>query len=277
VKIIIPAAVVLAIVLAVWRVDAVSSAMLARHYPEPERPLAVKPEPAMAADGARLAHLDGCTGCHGDALTGGVEYSGNLGTVLVAPNLTRVVRHRSDAELASAIRFGVKPDGTSLIEMPAERYLRSSDEDIAAVIAYLRSLPEKPDTAGKTRWGIDGRAMLAMGLMPASAEGLRVSDRGPTHTPSDAIARGRYLTQVHCSGCHGEKLQGEPEEDSPDLRFSIQHYSLAAFETFFTTGIARKGHGTDTMTPTIKHRLHYLTKEDVDAIFTYLNHTKAGE
>ena len=36
-------------------------------------------------------------------------------------------------------------------------------------------------------------------------------------------------------------------------------------------------HGTDTMTPTIKHRLHYLTDGDVRAIYVYLNETKAGD
>ena len=277
-KLAIAAAVALGLIaLAVWRIEAASARILATRYPQPAAPLAVTPTPAMAANGERLARLDGCASCHGKALTGRVIVSGFLGTKLVAPNLTALARHRSDEQLAAAIRYGVRRDGTSLINMPVGKFLRSSDSDIAAIIAYLKSLPARPDAAGRTHWGFGGRAMLAMGLMPIEAAMLDRSQRGPHQTPTAPMARGHYLTQVYCTVCHGPDLTGEPQQDSPGLRFSIKHYSLAVFERFFTTGIARKGHGTQTMTPMIKARFRYMTKQDVRAIFTYLNNSKPGE
>ena len=265
------------IALAAWRIEAASARILTARYPQPDTPLALPPSADMAAEGERLVHLDGCTSCHGEALTGRVIFSGSFGTRLVAPNLTALPRHRSNAQLAAAIRYGVKPDGTSLIDMPVAKFLRSSDGDIAAIIAYLRSLPQRPDAAGKTQWGFGGRAMLAMGLIKVEARRLDRSQRGPKQTPGEPMARGRYLTQVYCSGCHGADLGGNPEEYSPDLRFAIKHYSPAVFARFFTTGVGRKGHGTHTMTPMIKSRFRHLTKADVRAIFVYLNNSKAAK
>lgn len=258
----------------VWRVEAASAQRLAMRFAKPAAPLAVTPDASMAADGERLAKLDGCTGCHGKALTGTLIFSGPFGTRLAAPNLTALAHRHSDAQLATAIRYGIKPDGTSLVGMPTGKFLRSSDSDIAAIIAYLKSLPQKPDATGKTQWGFGGRALLAMGLMPLTANAADPWTRGPRQTPTEPMARGRYLTEVHCTGCHGPELGGNPEEDSPDLRFSIKHYSPAAFARFFRTGQGRIGHGTETMTPLIKERLHNLTEADVQAIYLYLKNSR---
>jgi len=262
------------IAIAAWRIGAASTRTLGTRYPLPANPLTVTPAPEMAKDGARLAHLNGCFSCHGADLAGRVIFTGWFGTRIVAPNLTRLARHRTDAELALAIRFGLKPDRTSLIDMPSARYVKSSDGDVAAIIAYLRTLPERPDTAPKPRWRFGGRALLAMKLLPVAAPMVDRSARGPIRTPTAPRALGHYLTQSQCAVCHGPDLAGEPEEDSPSLRFSIRHYSLGVFERFFATGRPRKGHGTQTMTPLIKRRLHYLTKADIRAIYVYLNTKK---
>jgi mono/diheme cytochrome c family protein len=117
--------------------------------------------------------------------------------------------------------------------------------------------------------------MLATGLIPIAAQHLHPSERGPLSTPVAPLALGRYLTHTQCSACHGRHLSGEADVDSPDLRFAIKHYSLAAFESFFRTGIGQLGHGTSTMTPLIRRRFHLLTKAEVRAIYLYLNHSTA--
>jgi mono/diheme cytochrome c family protein len=197
-------------------------------------------------------------------------FSGWFGTRIVAPNLTRLARQETDAQLATAIRYGIKRDGTSVTEMPSKEFIKSSDSDVAAIIAYLRTLPERPDATGKTRWRFDGRAMLAIGTLPSEAAMVNTSARGPLQTPNSPLARGRYITQSHCSVCHGPDLSGETIEGSPDLRVSIEHYSLTAFEHFFRTGEGQIGHGTGTMTKMIRSRFKYLTATDVNAIYIYL-------
>jgi mono/diheme cytochrome c family protein/cytochrome c551/c552 len=232
--------------------------------------LSVPPTLSVVNDGNRLAHINGCFSCHGDQLTGHVLLNSWFGTRLVAPNLTRIAHQETDAQLAAAIRCGVKHDSTSVIEMPCNEFIKSSDSDIAAIIAYRRTLPERPDAAGKTLWRFDGRAMLAMGLLPSEAAMVNTSERGPLQTPESPLALGRYITQSHCTVCHGPDLSGETDEDSPDLRVSIEHYSPTAFEHFFKTGEGQLGHGTGTMTKMIRGRFQYLTASDVHAIYVYL-------
>jgi mono/diheme cytochrome c family protein len=258
------------IIAAAWGIESISTQALLAHHALPAQALAVMPSPSTANDGNRLAHVDGCFGCHGDQLTGRVVFNGWFGTQIVAPNLTRLAHQETDAQLAAAIRYGVNRDGTSVIEMPSKEFIKSSDSDVAAIIAYLRTLPERPDLVGKTRWRFDGRTMLVMGLLPSESTMVNASDRGPLQTPKSPLELGRYITQSHCSVCHGPDLSGKTIESSPDLRVSIVHYSPTAFEHFFRTGDGQIGHGTGTMTKMIRSRFKYLTVADVDAIYLYL-------
>ncbi len=265
------------VALLVWRIEAGSARILTAVHPLPAHPLAVTPSPAMAQQGARLVHVNGCADCHGDNLTGGVEFSGWFGSRLVAPNLTRLAHRDSDAQLAAAIRFGIKPNGTSVIDMPSDRFVANSDADIAAMIAYLRGLPQKPDTAGQTRWRIDGRAILAMGLLPAEAGMIDLSRRGPVQTPSQPLELGRYITRTQCSACHGRDLSGDTANDSPDLQIAIRHYSLASFRHFFATGQASSHHQAPTMERMIRRQFHYLTPAEVDGLYAYLTRNHSAD
>lgn len=256
--------------LAVWRIEAASARILTATHTPPAKPLALAPSQDMVQEGARLVRVSGCAACHGDKLTGAVEFSGWFGSRLVAPNLTRLARHDSAAQMATAIRFGIKPNGTSVIDMPSDRFVATSDADIAAMIAYLRSLPEKPDTGGKTRWRIGGRTVLAMGLLPAEASMVDRSRRGPLQTPTEPRALGHYVTETQCSACHGSSLSGDTANDSPNLRVAIRDYSLAAFRHFFKTGQAVSHHQASVMKRMIHNQFHYLTGNEVNGIYAYL-------
>lgn len=109
------------------------------------------------ADGAYLARIMDCAGCHMPrgadgapifeaGLSGGTvgfEIPG-LG-VFWAPNLTPSAGGLggwTDAEIADAIRGGVRPDGRVLAPaMPWAAYAALTDADAEALVAYLRSMP----------------------------------------------------------------------------------------------------------------------------------------
>ena len=67
----------------------------------------------------------------------------------VAPNITpdpeTVIGKWTEAQLVRAIREGIRPDG-SLIgpPMPIEFYHRMADDDVKAIVAYLKSLKPLP-------------------------------------------------------------------------------------------------------------------------------------
>ena len=71
---------------------------------------------------------------------------------LVATNLTRgqggLGADYTDQDLVRAIRHGVGR-GKSLVFMPSESFQRYSDEDLAAIIAYLRTIPPVDDMPWK--------------------------------------------------------------------------------------------------------------------------------
>src|SRR5262249_36819224 len=162
----------------------------ARSAPLPD--LEVAPTPERIARGKALA--DGfCSGCHSKTgtLTGGVDLGKHLAVPVgsfVSANLTPAgaLRRWSDGQIFRAIRNGVGADGRWLIFMSYTNAGRLSDDDIEALIAYLRSLPaageqtpEPPDRLNPL-----GAAMLGAGLLPggnpAMTRGLTPRPKGPT-------------------------------------------------------------------------------------------------
>jgi mono/diheme cytochrome c family protein len=114
-------------------------------------------EPADLARGAYLARIMDCGGCHTPRRPDGMpepdaELAGGtfgfelpgLG-VFWPSNLTpdrTGLGGWTDAQIADAIRLGLRPDGRALAPvMPWQSYGALTDADTAALIAYLRTLP----------------------------------------------------------------------------------------------------------------------------------------
>ena len=79
---------------------------------------------------------------------GGFEFHGPWGTS-VAPNLTKHedgLEGYSDAELKTMITTGVRPDGSRMLPpMGYHHYAMMTEDDLDAVVMYLRQLPPLPD------------------------------------------------------------------------------------------------------------------------------------
>ncbi len=106
--------------------------------------LAVAPVGGTIAQGRYIAA--GCVGCHGENYAGAEVHGAPPGTPL-SPNLTPAGRVSTwtEAEFVSAIRTGVRPDGTTMNElMPWKAFSQRSDEELKSVYAYLRTLPSAP-------------------------------------------------------------------------------------------------------------------------------------
>jgi len=109
--------------------------------------------------GAYLAKVMDCAGCHMPRGTDGVPIfeaglsGGNVGFeipgmgIFWAPNLTPSktgLGSWSDGEIATAITGGLRPDGRSLAPaMPWPAYAALDENDVSALVAFLRSLPAK--------------------------------------------------------------------------------------------------------------------------------------
>lgn len=102
----------------------------------------------------------------------------------------------TDAQLALAIREGVRPD-KSLIgpPMPVPFYRHLSDDDLAAIVTYLRAQPAVKIAQPKSKYNI---------ALPANYGAPVKSVKAPP--ASDQRAYGEYLANIgHCMDCHSPR------------------------------------------------------------------------
>jgi len=207
-------------------------------------------DPAVIAHGAYVVNaLAHCSACHGngestnkhelpadardlrggyvlDAGPFGVFYPANL-----TPDAETGIGKLSDAQLARAIRHGVKHTG-QFAPLMSFAVGPMSDEDLTAVVSYLRTLPPIKNPVPQDEWGFLAKAL-------SSKFNPRMSKAKPYVPPSEtpSVARGDYLANgpALCFGCHtptdptagfaeiGARFSGgaEPEPDVVDDRYEV--------------------------------------------------------
>jgi mono/diheme cytochrome c family protein len=142
---------------------------------------------------------------HGAPHLPGMELAGQviqfpgLPGVVVAPNLTPDPETGSanwtDDEIARSIREGIGHDGRTIFPMmPYSAYREISDEDVASIVVYLRSVPAVHNPLPKTKINFPVNYLVRRVPQPLTSP---VS--GPD--PHDAVKRGKYLATMGC-GCH---------------------------------------------------------------------------
>jgi len=156
----------------------------------------------------------GCGNCHSplgpDGYIPGQELAGRLvekndAFTAIAPNLTPAshIAGWSDAELAKAIREGIRPDGSIIgPPMPFAMYRGLSDSDLAAVVAFLRTIPPVENDPGKSQYNIP--------LPPAYGPPVASVDDKPRGATAEY---GAYLAGpvAHCMECHSPMTPQGPD------------------------------------------------------------------
>jgi hypothetical protein len=171
--------------------------------------------PARRVRGEYLVKsVTACFDCHSDApaqwrpgeapaftaLGSGRVVINEAGFVLAAPNITSDIETGAgswtDDQLARAIREGIGHDGRTLFPMmPYQNYKYLSDEDLASIIVYIRSLPPIHNELPKGHIPFPLSRLINTAPEPIT-HGLLVDG-------SDPVARGRYLTKIgNCEYCH---------------------------------------------------------------------------
>ena len=93
--------------------------------------------------GERLSYILGCKGCHGEKLQGDNVTPGDAGMGdMWASNITLRMANYDDAAFAKFLREGEVHDGRKMVFMPIESLQYLSDADVAALTAYLRTVPK---------------------------------------------------------------------------------------------------------------------------------------
>lgn len=116
----------------------------------------------------------------------------------LTPDSTVGIGRRSDGELARMLRHGVRADGHAAI--PFMTAQNASDEDLVALISFLRSQPPVRHEVPDRQPSFVGKAVLAFVIKPI---GPRATP--PATSPTGAtVERGAYLANglAACVGCH---------------------------------------------------------------------------
>ena len=252
--------------------------LLGRRIDRPVPSLRVAADADFIAHGRHVAEMR-CLGCHStmrsDSLPLGGGYVGIFDdplhldrATLPFPNLTPAgpLATWSDGEIARAIREGIRNDGRALVFMPSVAYHGMSDEDLSALIAYLRSQPTVPNRPARRHINWFGALLVGLGIAPTS---LQPAITGPIAavSPSDTVAYGGYLARsLRCRECHGHELRGSM---GPDLHAYAQQYP----ESLFVRSVQRGRRATDgspvnERMPTKAFKR--LTRDELSALYRWL-------
>lgn len=223
------------------------------------------------AHGERLSRVLGCTGCHGEDLSG-EDWSDELGTLWTA-NLTRSAAANDDAELEALIKTGRRTD-RDLWGMPSHLFTQLDAEDLAAVAAYVRSKPVAGETHPEPTFSKQLLAEIEKGNLSSSrAEVAKLGeawppDAGPRH------ALGRYIVRATCAECHTMQLRGGTpplpgQPARPDLRIAAS-YDRADFVRLMREGVAAGDRKLGLMGEVARGRYSHFTDAEIAAVHNYL-------
>ena len=265
-----------------------------------------EPTPARLERGRYMVNsVYGCVGCHserdekapgkpplqnklgaGTIFMEGADLPGNV----VAPNLTPDPETGtgtwSDDMLARAIREGIAHDGRTLFPlMPYQNYRAMPDDDLASVIAYLRTLAPVKNSLPKTEIIFPVKYLIRSTPEPIDA---------PVPQPdlSDPVKRGAFLVRMaSCGDCHTPQDKGQVKAGmnlaggllfktpqatvmaaniTPDAS-GISYYDEELFLQALRTGKV-KARSLSYIMPWSLYR--GMTDEDLKAIFAYLKTIK---
>jgi mono/diheme cytochrome c family protein len=204
-----------------------------------------------------------------------------------APNLTSDpetgIGSFSDDALARAIREGIGNDGRTLFPiMPYPKFRSMTDEDLASIVVYLRSLPPVKNRPPKSEVPFPLNRLINSMPQPINAP--------VTADLSTPEKRGEYIvTMAACADCHtptddqGAELPGMSFAGGFKLTFTgipavtsqnitpgvngIPYYTESLFVEVFRTGRVRERK----LSP-LKPTQFYgkMREEDLKAIFAYL-------
>jgi mono/diheme cytochrome c family protein len=126
---------------------------------------------------------------------------GTLYTKNLTPDPETGIGRYSDPQIARMLRHGVRPDGRASIPLLMP-FSDTSDEDIVAILSYLRAQPPVRRVVPQNEWTLLGKVLKVF----VSAAQPKTDGNPPRTSPpqESTPVRGEYLAKsvANCVGCH---------------------------------------------------------------------------
>ena len=254
-------------------------------------------DPERIANGAYLARIGDCAGCH--TARGGAPYAGGRSIVtpfgsVPAPNLTpdreTGLGQWTFADFWRAMHLGEGRHGKWLYPaFPYTSYTHVTRDDTLSIFAYLRSLPAVRQAPQPLGLDFPYRMRSTLGAWRALYFGQGVFQADPAQ--SVQWNRGAYLVQGlgHCNECHaargalggiskGAPLSGGqiPVQNwyAPDLSTQenggLAGWSEQDIVDLLRTGQSARGTAFGPMADVVAQSTQHMTEADARAIAVYL-------
>lgn len=275
--------VVLALVAGVTLIS-IGNYHLNKTYDFPPSNIAIPTDAASIEYGKHRAEIL-CEGCHGPDLSGIDQWfnAGPLGTVDSA-NLTSgeggfAREAKSDEDFVRAVRHGIGLDGKPIFMPAVVSTANLSDEDLGAIIAYVKSVPPVDHVTNGHNFMPLAKILFALGKLPKLPVETVSHEIHVTAPEAGATAEyGEYMVNTNdCLVCHGANLNGGPYPDptitkiSPNLTpgGELSAWSEEDFINTIRTGVTPSGHQLDPeFMPWESYR--NFTDDELKAIWMYL-------
>ena len=274
---------ILAVLLAALSLFLVGGTNSSRSYDLVPDGLTIPTDDASVARGKHLIEaITPCTECHADDLSGDVIVDESGIATIYASNLTSgiggVASRYNDEDWVRAIRHGVDETGEGMWIMPSEYWNFIGDDDLAAMVAYIKTLPPVDNTVPDRSLGVVGRILVAAGLfgelIPAQLIEHNAS-RVAIPAPGPTAEYGGYIVSIAgCTLCHGDDLGGGSTPDNvvaPNISSSgtAGTWTVAQFMQTLRTGETPGGASLD------NEQMPWgifgnMTDDELTAVFLYL-------
>jgi mono/diheme cytochrome c family protein len=261
---------------------------MARNIALQVRPLDVVPDVARVDHGRYLYNTRGCAECHGVDGAGKTVVS-DAGMLVVAPNITAgpngVTAQYRPVDWVRTVRHGVKPNGHPVMVMPSDDYSRLSDEDMAALVAYLQQMRPVSGVKAVIDVPVPVKALYAFGAIKDASEKIDHTYVPPPVVPAAITpAYGAYVAAT-CTGCHGADLAGgripgappawpPAARLAPGKRSAMHRYPTPdAFMAMLRTGHRPDGTAISRVMPFGSFK--QMNETDMRALYAYLKSVPA--
>lgn len=257
--------------------------------------LAANEDSQLVEKGEYIARATDCIACHigpdGTPYAGGKANATPLGDI-IAPNISSSKEHGigeySLEDLTKVLRDGKAPYGKHLYPaMPYPDYRGMTDDDIAALYAYLQTTPAV-EYAPEATTNLSFPFNIRPSMIVWNAMNLGKYD--PPEGLDDQEARGQYLVDSlgHCGTCHTPRdaMMGSDYDQylggaqlgswhapniTSDEMAGIGAWSNQQLADYFKHAqVDYLAQATGPMGEAVHHSLQYLTDEDRLAMAAYL-------
>jgi len=153
-------------------------------------------------------------------LKGGVRFEmgpiGSLVTRNLTPDKNTGIGRYSDEQIFRMMRHGIRPDGTASMPLLMP-FWNMADEDLVAIVSYLRSLPPVDHAVEDAHYTFMGKAVRTFAPTFKPIENPTPPATAPPMAAT--VERGEYLARYvcNCVGCHTNRDMMTYEATGPEF------------------------------------------------------------